>query len=197
MARFQPAHGPTAPSTASSAQPQAAQVAGAPWRASAAAALCLLDQALPLALQAKTLCPSLASFSSQVCTPCPPPLSGALASWATNPPFLGQVWAQGWLHPLGPGTKDWAVCDHPRALLEHRCSSSLPKPTSQFYTGPSLLWAVPTWSRGEGMSLGMGTERLGSDHARVGGWCNPGQGGQPQGRETTWALLSLFTQAVK
>lgn len=69
----------------------------------------------PFAPQAKPLLPLLPSFPCQVCAPCPPLCLQHWLHGQQTPLFWGQVWAQGGLHPLGPGSRGWAGCEHPQA----------------------------------------------------------------------------------
>lgn len=103
------------------------------------------------------------------CAPAALPSVRSTASMGSKPPVPGAAVGTGRAPSPRPRQHRLGGCGHPQALLDHRCSYSLPKPASQSYPGPSPLRAVPTQSTGEGGGFGHGGHRgLGSGPACVG-----------------------------
>lgn len=137
------------------------------------------DQALPLAPQAKTLCPSLPSSPSRVCSPCPP--------------LCPQHWLCGQQTPCS-----WASCGHREGSIplpwQQRLggvppSSSplqgapIPFPNPNPPLNPTQshphFGLCPHKGEARGWVWAWGTQRARQWPCLCGGWCDPGQGGSP------------------
>lgn len=156
MAGFQPAHCPTAPSIASFIP-----APGTPdCRCS------LLCWSSPMSPGPSSPIHSTGKIPFPIAAQLPLPGVHSLPSlclqhWLhgqQTPLFWGQVWAQGGLHPLGPGSRGWAGCEHPQAPTG--APTPFANPPLNPTQGHPCLWLCPQGAEMRRVRLNMGDREV-------------------------------------